>query len=613
MSITRKLLGVGAGPMMAQAIVGVTDRNKTATGTDRATAYLLSDDVTTFSVVPSGTGASLRADSLENDVYTVVNNGANDLNVYPPLGGTVGGGAVNAPYVVAAGVLVEFQSMGNNLFRVKTDSLSSLAAPTGSSLIGFTQSGVGAVPRTVQSKLRDEVSVKDFGATGDGTTDDTAAIQAAITAQTNGGNVFFPPGVYRITNTLAVQKPGIRLIGSGRDDNHSFTPSYPNFDNTGTTTSLLWKGASGGTMISVEPSSTEAAGIGGNSVVGMNLISSEFPHTSAAAIGVSVKAAYSGEYDIFCLEFSTAGLFLGARNLDSSIYETSTRFNRVKFIGARNFSTSGAGLKLDGVNLSGNAYNNIFEVVSINHLNGNGVDLGSCDNNIFLQTRITRAAGGSGAGLIMRSSVNADGPARANIFLLLSPGAGGALSDASLAYPAYENKILFYNPDENSSPSVPTVSAGSSLFYNTTKKVGSMNFGARLASDQVISPAAVWVGAEFATATYNPSGWYDTTNRRWTPRYPGLYQLNLLVYATPASNVNGQLFQVRIVDNTGASLSRSVGVFNGTTAVSVSISCQAEIPLGGWVKVEVRQNTGVNVTLDGTNTDVCVFQGSKLS
>ena len=65
----------------------------------------------------------------------------------------------------------------------------------------FTQAGTGATARTVDSKLKDVVSVKDFGAVGDGIADDTAAIQAALSAAKS---VFIPPGTYLISSMLQV-------------------------------------------------------------------------------------------------------------------------------------------------------------------------------------------------------------------------------------------------------------------------------------------------------------------------------------------------------------------------------------------------------------------------
>lgn len=60
--------------------------------------------------------------------------------------------------------------------------LSEILTDTGisSSIVSFQQSGTGSSLRTAQSKLRDTVSVKDFGAVGNGTTDDSAAFQAAL-------------------------------------------------------------------------------------------------------------------------------------------------------------------------------------------------------------------------------------------------------------------------------------------------------------------------------------------------------------------------------------------------------------------------------------------------
>lgn len=90
----------------------------------------------------------------------------------------------------------------------------------GSALIGYRPNVAGApVGRTLSSKLLDILSVKDFGAIGDGVVDDTAAIQAAITAAGNraaGGTVFFPDGKYKITSTLTVSKSNVSLLGSSQ-------------------------------------------------------------------------------------------------------------------------------------------------------------------------------------------------------------------------------------------------------------------------------------------------------------------------------------------------------------------------------------------------------------
>lgn len=91
--------------------------------------------------------------------------------------------------------------------------LSTLAASGGSNLIGFIQSGTGAVATTVQTRLRQTLSVKDFGATGDGSTDDTTAIQNALNAG-SGRTVYFPAGTYRISTTLVI-KTKTTVLGDG--------------------------------------------------------------------------------------------------------------------------------------------------------------------------------------------------------------------------------------------------------------------------------------------------------------------------------------------------------------------------------------------------------------
>ncbi len=88
-----------------------------------------------------------------------------------------------------------------------------ITGPVDASAVTYQPAGTGAVATTVQTKLRESVSVKDFGAIGDGVTDDTAAIQAALTylqTQTNGrgGALYLPAGIYQVTSIAFVYQTG---------------------------------------------------------------------------------------------------------------------------------------------------------------------------------------------------------------------------------------------------------------------------------------------------------------------------------------------------------------------------------------------------------------------
>ena len=68
-------------------------------------------------------------------------------------------------------------------------------------------------------------NVTDFGAVGDGVADDTAAIQAAVDSMTEGGQIFFPPGKYKLTDEITLPSVGaLTLQGSGGVDFISGSP-----------------------------------------------------------------------------------------------------------------------------------------------------------------------------------------------------------------------------------------------------------------------------------------------------------------------------------------------------------------------------------------------------
>lgn len=148
-------------------------------------------------VYRNGTPAQLYVDAVN---FSILVKDSKNLLVYSFPEGT--GIGPNASGVAFTG------------FKGQTGYVSDIAEDDGSDWIGFQPAGIDAVARSAQDKLRETISVMDFGAVGDGVTDDTNAIQNAIDYLGSDGTLEFPDGVYKVTSTLTLSGSGVWLQGS---------------------------------------------------------------------------------------------------------------------------------------------------------------------------------------------------------------------------------------------------------------------------------------------------------------------------------------------------------------------------------------------------------------
>jgi hypothetical protein len=112
----------------------------------------------------------------------------------------------------------------------------------------FTHAGYKSCKEPIPN-FRQSVNVKDFGAKGDGVTDDIKAFRAAIQKCANNGAVYIPAGKYLLSDTLVIGKSNICIRGA--DENSAivfFTKGleqlYPNYNKEHRNqTSWSWSGA----------------------------------------------------------------------------------------------------------------------------------------------------------------------------------------------------------------------------------------------------------------------------------------------------------------------------------------------------------------------------------
>lgn len=213
----------------------VTLNNTGVLGLTATTGISLSGSTGNVSIGNSGVTSAVAGTGISvsgsTGAVTITNNGVTSLTAGSgvTLSGSTGGVIISA---TGLGGTVTSVTAGSGLATTPAggittagsvsiatggivNSMVSNTAAIAASKLSFTQRGTGAVTDTVQSKLEEMLSVYDFGAVGNGTTNDTAAVQAAIDeASARGGStVIFPSGTFACTQLNVPSN--VTLLGTG--------------------------------------------------------------------------------------------------------------------------------------------------------------------------------------------------------------------------------------------------------------------------------------------------------------------------------------------------------------------------------------------------------------
>jgi hypothetical protein len=226
-----------------------------AAGTTTNAATYTNPTGSTFNSNPIIADASGRLSNeiwlLVSGAYKFVLKDTNDVLIatydniptlpQPPITNDASSISYEQGYTVTAGAFTVGATY--RITNVGTTNFIAIGAAANTVGILFTATGVGSgdgtaeYSRTVETKLSETVSVKDFGAVGDGIVDDTVALQAAFDYCSSTHNtLFFPPGTYT-TNVQLNITSGFQIIGSDQGSNQAAAtqPIY--------SCSILWTGS----------------------------------------------------------------------------------------------------------------------------------------------------------------------------------------------------------------------------------------------------------------------------------------------------------------------------------------------------------------------------------
>jgi hypothetical protein len=317
--------------------------------------------------------------------------------------------------------------------------------------------------RSLADRFAEEFHVADYGAVGDGTTNDAPAILLAIAAAVakGGGDIVFEPKTYAIAAEIAITTSSIHLLGRGGDKVHTVGTVGAQ-----AATELKWTGSSGGTMISF----TSPTGASNQIIFGGGVEDIYLNGDALAGVGIKIRSLWAGRFrDLLIYNCTSAQVDVGVvATLGESESTQHCTFEDMN-LRATSAAPNAHGFLLDGdYTTTANTSLCRFDRCSVFVRDGTAYNLQNCDNNFFESCRAYVT--GSGSGVVMHGSDAAvQDVARGNVFMHFSGDSTATIvakGTSTYTYPSYGNR--FFCIDNDNSVAIPTIETGASCYWDRT-------------------------------------------------------------------------------------------------------------------------------------------------
>jgi hypothetical protein len=444
---------------------------------------------------------------------------------------------------------------------------------TDAALVTYNEGGAGAVTYTVRAKLQQTVSVKDFGAVGNGITDDTAAIQAAINSlSTTGGKVYLPANTYKITAPLTNTKSGVSLFGDGSAAtiiSNSQTGDAIVFGNG--TDELTQCQITG---IKIQGSATSGRGFYGK-IFGSQCTLNDV-YINSGSVGIQLDSCYvSKYYNVWVRNTVSHGIFVNNISHNATFIGCKVQLaggNGMVIQGSYNVLVTGSNFEFNqinqiavgngcaGVDIADNYFEGLMPYTSGNAgvYVSTGANVTAVKNNFFDATQ-TGVAGTDGTGTYLKVDGGVRVEYKKNSFVSIASTQHHVifLSNANLCAATEIPQGAVYS----------NASSNSRVFVDVGDEIGVSAYN----TATVTYVNSAWTNCAATIEIYDPKSEWDTTNSQFTPKDYGVYTWAVV---EGVANLGASAYiDVRLYNVTDSFEVAKAQTYSSGAATSPIISC----------------------------------------